>query len=136
LPYPLDAKGAFFHGTLHSGSVSEVMDGRVYLLSWNIWLRPVKNPPFIRAGCDAISAADAPVVINHNDTVRFLPSGVDRAHLYTRRVLTLLALNRQIDKSFFWNEIRAVVMFGVFKIDQVSSLESENPDPLKLRVVS
>jgi hypothetical protein len=87
------------------------MDGRVDLLSWNVWLRPVENPPFIRTGCDAVSAADAPVVINHDDTVRFLPSGVDRTHLHTRRVLTLLTLNGKIDKSLFRNEIRIVIMF-------------------------
>ena len=27
-------------------------------------------------------------------------------------------------------------MFRVFKVDQVSSLESENPDPLKLRIMA
>ena len=112
------------------------MDGRVYLLPWNIWLRPVENPPFIRTGCNAVSAADTPVVIDHNDTVRFLPSGVDRAHLHTGRVLTLLTLNGKIDKAFFRNEIRVIIMFGVFKIDQVPSLEPENPNPLKLRVMS
>jgi hypothetical protein len=135
LPHPLDTKGAFFHSTLHSGSVSQVVDGRVDLLFRNVWLRPVEDPPFVGTGRNAVSAADAPVVINHDDTVRFLPSGVDRTHFHTGRLLTLLALNGEIDKSFFWNQIGVIIMFGVFKIDQVSSLEPENPDPLKLRVM-
>jgi hypothetical protein len=48
----------------------------------------------------------------------------------------LLTLNGQIDESFFRNQVRVIVMFRVFKIDQVSSFESEHPDPLKLRIMA
>jgi hypothetical protein len=132
----LDTKGAFFHSTLHSGSVSKVVDRRVYLLFGNVWLCPVEDSPFIGACCNAVPATNAPVVINHDDPVRFLPCGMDRTYLHTRRILTLLALNGEIDESFFWNQVRVIVMFRVFEIDQVSSFESENSDPLKLRVMA
>jgi hypothetical protein len=112
------------------------VDRGIDLLFGNVWLCPVEDPPFIGAGCDAVPATDAPVVIHHHNSIRLLPCGMDRAYLYTGRILTLLTLNRKIDESFFWNQIRGIIMFRVFEIDQVSSLEPENPDPLKLRVMA
>jgi hypothetical protein len=47
-----------------------------------------------------------------------------------------LALNGEVDKSFFWNQIRVIIMFGVFKVDQIPSFEPEHPDPMKLRIMS
>ncbi len=79
------------------------MDRRVYLFSGKIWLGPVEDPPFIRTGSDAISATNAPVVIHDDDPIRFLPGGMNRAHLHTWRILTLLALNGEIDESLFRN---------------------------------
>jgi hypothetical protein len=61
---------------------------------------------------------------------------MDRAYLHTRGVLAVLALNRQIDEAFLWDCLRIIVMLGVFKIDKISSLEPENPDPLKLRFIA
>jgi hypothetical protein len=135
-PHPLDTKGAFVHGTFHSGSISKVVDGRVYLLFGNVRLCPVENPSFVRAGCNAVSASNTPVVIHHDDPIRFLPGGVDRTYLHAGRLLTLLALNREIDESLLGNQFRVIVMFRVFEIDQVSSLEPENPDPLELRIMA
>jgi hypothetical protein len=61
---------------------------------------------------------------------------MDRAYLHARGVLAVLALHREIEKSFFGHLRRIVVMFGVFKIDKTSSLKSENPDPMQLWLVS
>jgi hypothetical protein len=61
---------------------------------------------------------------------------MDRTYLHTGRILTLLTLNREIDESFFWDQIRVIIMFRVFEIDQVSSLEPENPDPVELRIMA
>jgi hypothetical protein len=61
---------------------------------------------------------------------------MDRTYFYTGRILALLALNGEIDESFFWNQSRVIIMFGVFKIDQVSSFEPENSDPLELGVMA
>jgi hypothetical protein len=108
----------------------------VYFLLGNVWLCPVEYPSFIGAGRDTVSAANAPVVIYHHDPVRLLPSGMDRTYFYTGRILALLALNGEIDESFFWNQSRVIIMFGVFKIDQVSSFEPENSDPLELGVMA
>jgi hypothetical protein len=112
------------------------VDRGIDLLFWNVWLRPVEDSPLIGAGCDAVPATDAPVIINHDDTIRFLPGGVDRTYLHAGRLLTLLTLNGEIDESLFRNQVGVIVMFRVFKIDQVSSFESENPDPLKLRIMA
>jgi hypothetical protein len=112
------------------------VDRRIYLLSWNVWLCPVEDSPFIRARCNAVPASDTPVVIHHHDPIRFLPGGVNRTNLDAGRFLTLLTLNGKVDESFFGNDFRVVVMVRIFKIEQVSSLEPENPDPLKLRIMA
>jgi hypothetical protein len=132
----LNAKGAFFHSALHPGPVSEVVNRRVYFFLWDVWLCPVEDPPFVRTCSNAVPASNTPVVINDDDTIRFLPGGMDRTNLHARRLLTLLTLNGEIDKTLFRYDIRIVIVFRVFEIDQVSSLKPEHPDPLKLRVMS
>jgi hypothetical protein len=132
----LDTKGAFFHSTLHSGSVSQIVDRGVYFLFGNVWFCPVEDSSFIGACSNAIPAPDTPVVINYDDAIWFLPGRMDRAYLHTRRILTLLTLNRHIDKPLLWDHVRIIVMFRVFEIDEVPPLESENPDPMKLRIIA
>jgi hypothetical protein len=112
------------------------MDRRIQLLPGDVWLCPVEDPSLIRAGRDAVPAADAPVVVYHHQSVGFLPGGMDRAYLNTGRILTLLALDGQIDEPFFWDQVRIIIMLGVFEVDQISSLQPENPDPLKLGFIS
>jgi hypothetical protein len=61
---------------------------------------------------------------------------MDRAHLHTGRVLTVLTLHRHINEPFLRNLVRLIVMFRVFEIDQVPSFESNDPDPVKLRMTA
>jgi hypothetical protein len=61
---------------------------------------------------------------------------MDGTYLHTGRILALLTLNREVNKSFFWNQVRVIIMFRIFEIDQVSSFKSENSDPLKLRIMA
>jgi hypothetical protein len=136
LSHPLNAKGTLVHGTLHPRPVPQVMDRGVDLLSWNIGLRPVEDPSFIGAGRDAVPAPNAPVVIHHHKAVGFLPGGMDRTNFHAGRVLAVLALNGQIDKTLLGNESSVIVMFGVLEIDQATPLEPENPDPVELMLRS
>jgi hypothetical protein len=112
------------------------VDRWIYLFFWNVWLCPVEDSPFIRARGNAVPAPDAPVIIHHHNPIWFLPGGVDRANFYTGRLLTLLTLDGKIDESLLGNDFGVIVMVRVFKIDQISSLEPENPDPLKLRIMA
>jgi len=112
------------------------VDGGIDFLLRKVWFCPVEDSSFIRAGCDAVPATDAPVVVYHHQPVGLLPGGMDRAYFNTGRILTLLALDRQVDEPFFWDQVRIIIMFGVFEVDQISSLEPENPDPLKLGFIS
>jgi hypothetical protein len=136
ISHPLDTEGALVHSTLHPGAVSQVMDRRIYLFLWDVRLCPVEDSPFIRARCNAVPASNTPIVIHDDDTVWFLPGGVDRADFYAGRLLTLLTLNGKIDESLLGNDFGVIVMVRVFEIDQVPSLEPENPDPLELRVMA
>jgi hypothetical protein len=61
---------------------------------------------------------------------------MDRTDLHTGRILTLLALDGKIDKPFLRNRVRIVVMLGVFEIDQISSLQLEDPDPMELTFIT
>ncbi len=131
----MNTKGAFFHSTFHSGSVAEVVDGRIDLLLGKVWLCPIENPPFVRTGGNAIPAADAPVVIHDDDPVRFLPGRMDRTNFYAGRILTVLALNGKINESLFRDQVGIVIVLRIFEIDEIPSLEPEDPDPLKLRIV-
>ncbi len=44
----------------------------------------------------------------------------------------MLALDGQVEIFFLRNEGRVIVMLGVFKVDQGSLLESDDPDPVEL----
>jgi len=136
IPHPLDTEGALVNGTLHPWPVSKIVNGGVQFLLGNVGFCPVEDPPFIGTGGNAIPAADAPVIIDHHQPIRFFPGGVHRTDLHARRVFTVLALHGHVEKPFLRDLGRIVVMLGVFKIDQVSSLEPEDPDPVELGFVS
>ncbi len=135
-PHSLDAESALFDGRLHPRPIPQVVDRGVNLLLWNVWFCPVENPPFIGAGCNAVPATDAPVVVHHDDAVGFLPGGVDRADFHARGVLTLLALNRKVGEPFLRYEVRVVVMVRVLEIDQISPPQAEDSDPVELRIIA
>jgi hypothetical protein len=61
---------------------------------------------------------------------------MDRTYLHAGRILTLLALYREIDISSLRDQRRVVVMFGFFKILKISSLEPCDPDPMQLAIVA
>jgi hypothetical protein len=61
---------------------------------------------------------------------------MDRTNLHARRVFTVLALHGHVEKPFLRDLGRVVIMLGVFKIDQVSPFEPEDPDPVELRFVA
>jgi hypothetical protein len=112
------------------------VDRGVYFFPGNIGLCPVEDSSFIGAGSNAVPTSDAPVIIHNDDPIRFLPGGMDRTYLHAGRILTLLTLNGKIDESLFWNQVRVIIVFGIFEIDQISSFEPENPDPVELRIMA
>jgi hypothetical protein len=131
--HTLNTKGALFHNILHPRSVPKVVDGRIPLFDRDVWLCPIKDSPLIRACRNAVPATNAPVVIDHYQPIRFFPGRMDRTYFHTRRVLTMLALDRHIDEPFLRYCLRGVVVFRFFEIDQIPFLESYDSDPLKLR---
>src|SRR5690606_24915577 len=80
--------------------VPEVVLVRLALLRGHVGLGPVEAPGPVRACGDAVAAADAPVVVDHDDPVRLLPRGADRADLDARRVGALEALGAEIEVPF------------------------------------
>jgi hypothetical protein len=91
IPDPLDTKRTFFNNIFHSGPVPQIVNIRIQLFRGNVGLGPVKDPPLVRAGSNTITAAYAPVVIDHHDAVRFLPGRLDGAYAHAGRIFAMLA---------------------------------------------
>jgi hypothetical protein len=53
------------------------------------------DPDIIRAGGNAIFATDALILIHQNHSIFSLVRGSCRTNLYARRIVTMLALNRE-----------------------------------------
>jgi hypothetical protein len=112
------------------------VDLRIHFFGWNIWFCPVKDPSFVRARGNTIPTTDTQVVIHHDQTVRFFPSGMNRTHFYTRWVLTVLALHGHINESRLRDLFGIVIMLGILQIDQGAFFEPDNPNPVQLRIVT
>jgi hypothetical protein len=112
------------------------VDLRIHFFRWDIRFCPVKDPSFVRARSNTIPTADAPVVIHHDQTIRFFPSGMDWTYLHTRRVLTVLALDGHVHESRLRNLFGIVIMLGILQIDQGALLEPDDPNPVQLRIVT
>ena len=96
----LDAPMAFFHHALPARPVAQIRHVRIQPLFGNFRLRPIETAGEIRTGRFAVTATDAPIVIDHRDAIRFLPGGFDRANFDAGGVPALLARNRHVKKPF------------------------------------
>ena len=132
-PRALDAEVAFLHHALAARTIAEIGHLRVEPLLRNLRLRQVESPRPIRTGGFAIAAADAPVVINHRDAVRFLPGGVDGTDLHARRVLALLALHRHVEETLLRHLLRIVIVLGLLDVERTVR-HFQHADVLNLRV--
>ena len=111
VPDTLDAEGAFFNNSLVSGPVAEIMRLGIDLFRRSVRSSPVKLPGAVRAGGHAVPAADAPVIVNHHNAVRFFPCGLGRTGPYAGRIFALLALHRHVEIIFLRNLLRIIVFF-------------------------
>jgi hypothetical protein len=91
--YPLDTKGTFFYYPFIPGAVSQEMGIGIHFFRRYAGFSPIKMSGAVRTSCHAAAAADAPIVIYHYNTVRFLPGGPHRAGFHTWGIFTLLTLN-------------------------------------------
>src|SRR5665647_3557789 len=74
----------------------------------------MEEPGAVRAGHNAVAAADAPCPVNENNTVRGLIGGADRADLHTGWLVALVAELRDkeglVDLFRFDGEISACIL--------------------------
>jgi hypothetical protein len=108
----------------------------IHFFRWEFRFCPIKDPSFVRARSNTIPTANAPVVIHHDQAVRFFPSGMHWAYLHTRRVLTVLALDGHVNESRLRNLFGIVIMLGILQIDQGALLEPDDPNPVELRILT
>ena len=96
IPRAVQAEGAFLHHALRTDAVAEVALVWINLCGGDLRLLPVEAAGVIRTRGLAVAAADAPVVIHDDDSVFFLPGGLDRADIDAGRMLALLALHGHV----------------------------------------
>src|ERR1017187_241514 len=130
----LDAEGALFDDALGPRAVAQVVRVGVEFLVGNFRLLPVEMPRAIGASRHAVTAADAPVVIDHHDAVAFGPGGAGGAYLGARRVLAMLAPDGHVEMSLFGNVGGVVVCVGVREVDALVLLHRHHANPLDLRI--
>src|SRR5207247_11351475 len=95
-PRALDAKVTFFHDSLVTWTVSQVSHVRIDLVLGDRRSSEVEAARPVRAGSFAVTAPDAPIVINHGDPIGFLPGGIDRTDFDAGRILALMTLHRHV----------------------------------------
>ncbi len=95
-PGTLHTKSAFLHFAFGPDAVAEVMLLGVYLFLGNFRFAPVKSASPVWAGCHAIAAADTPVIIDHNNAVRFTPCCLGWACFDTGCIFTLETLHPHV----------------------------------------
>src|ERR1035441_549087 len=100
-PCALDAEMTLLHHPLASRAVPQVRHVQVQPFFRDRRFGEIKMPGPIGAGGFTIPAADAPVVVDHRNAVRLLPSRVHGANLHARRIFALLALHRHVEISLF-----------------------------------
>ena len=134
--YTLHTKRTLIDNVLIARPVAEIMDGSIQFVFLYFGFRPVKGPASVRACGHAIPAADTPVIVDDYEAIGFLPGGVYWANFDTRRIFAVLTLDRHVEVILFRYLWRIIVMFRLFHVYEVTLLQSEDPDPLYLRVVA
>lgn len=112
----MQAVGAFLHHPLRR-PVGKIRDIRIDLVRSDLRLGEVEPPGPIGAGRLAITAADAPIVVDHRDPVGLLPGRLDRADLDARRVGALVALDRHVILRAVGHQGRIVMVVGSLHVD-------------------
>ncbi len=70
----------------------------------------------VGTGHRAVTAADAPIIIDHYHAIRLSPGGLDRAGLDAGRLFTLLALYRQIPAPWLRHLLGLEMVIGLMQI--------------------
>ncbi len=127
-PGPLDTEGAFFHFSLGSDAVAEVMlfDGNLIL--GHLRLAPVEPAAVVGTGGLAVAAADTPVVVDHHDAVRFPPGCPGRAGLGAGRFFAVKALGAHVELVVHRDLVIILAVAGARV--ELSGLHLKNPDIL------
>ncbi len=125
---------ALLDDALRPRSVAQDVRVGIDLVLRNRWLGPVEVARPVGAGGHAVAAADAPVVVDHDDAVGLLPGGADRAHLGARRVVALLAGDGEVEVALARHLVGLVVGVGVLEIDAVALAHLEHADVVHLGI--
>jgi len=128
----LDTEGTFLHNPFRTGAITKVVCIWIDFIGWNRRLGPVEVPRSIWAGGHTVSAADTPVVIDDDDPVVFLPSGLNRTDLGAGGFFALLALNRHVEMPFFRHLFRVVILFSMRQINTFFLVQLHDPNPVNL----
>ena len=116
-PGALDAEVTFFHDTICPRAIAQVGHVGVDLILGNGGGGEVEAAGEVRAGRLAITATDAPVVIDDSDAVLLLPCGIDGANFDAGGILTLMALDGHVEEALLGNGLGLVIMIAAFEVE-------------------
>ena len=129
----LDTEMAFLHDTLAAWPVAQVSHIGIDFIFGDLRFGEIEAPRPIRAGGLAVAAANAPIVINDCNPVRFLPGGMDGADFDAGWILALLALDGHVEEAFFGDRLRGVVVIALFHVHRAVR-HFEHADVLDFRI--
>ncbi len=80
-------------------------------------LSPVEMAGAVRTGGHAAAAADTPIVIDNDYTIRVSPGSPDRTTLDTVRIFAVLAGYRDIEMAFIRDFLMVVIEVCIGEVD-------------------
>jgi hypothetical protein len=95
---------------------------------------PVEMSGSVGTGGHTAAAADAPVVVDNDNSVRIGECGANRTAFNTRRIFALLAGHGEVKMAFMGNLIMVVVEIGMSEVDTSFLFHLQDLDPEDLGV--
>jgi len=132
--HAINAKRALRDNTNGPRPITKIMDIGIHFVRSDLGLGPVKKPRAIGASRHTHSAADTPIVVNDNYSVRFGPGGMGRTDFGAWGLTAVLALNGYVCSSRFGDFRRIVIEPRVNKIDPLRGIDFRNPYVVDLRI--
>ena len=113
----MQTKSAFLYHTLRPDSIAQVTLVGIDLIWLQFGFLEIEPSCIVGTGGHAVTTANAPVVIDHDNTVGFLPGGFDWAGLGAGGFTTLMTLDRHVELVLV-GHLMVVIGRALFQVDR------------------
>ena len=113
-------------------AIAEIVLNRILFHDGNVWLLPIETPCPIWAGCFAVPATHAPIIVNYDNTIFFFPGSSHRTNVHAGRVFALKTLSSHIELARHGN----IVLVETIRMIEgnFSLIHLENSDVLHVAI--